>query len=180
MKNLLYLCLFFSVCITSCTTYNSTQARYANIKSPGVYHIPIVADLDVKQNKVIGKSNSKVAGTTDIKTLKQNALADALILSSADLLIEPTYSTETNTANGMKTVSVNGWPANYKNFRQMKPDDIELIEMGLVKEMTSEMNSGASASANKKNLSKKGSIAAVVGVGLAGIVLTILINALVG
>ena len=165
--------MILSVCIASCATHNSSQVRYTNIQSPGVYHIPIVADLDVKQEKVIGKSNSKEARTSDINILKRNALADALLRSSADLLVEPTYSMETNSAIAPRTVTVSGWPANYKNFRQMRTDDKELIEMGLVKEMTTEINSATSHTRKKEAGIAITGLAAGVGLGVLGVLFSL-------
>lgn len=102
-RTYLFLLLVITVTLTSCSTYNSTQAKYADIKSPGVFHIPVVADLDVKNEQIRGESNSIIAGTTSEIQLRESALANALERAKADVLIEPVY-TKTTHNNKITTI----------------------------------------------------------------------------
>ena len=155
-----------SAAITSCTTtYNSTEAKYADIKSPGVFHMPLVADLEVQNEQISGENNSITSGTTSENRLREGAIANALERSKADVLIEPVFTKKTE--NNKITVTVRGWPASYKNFRNMTENDIDLVKMGQVKEVTSKIKKTTATRTNTKKSSKPLAIAAVLGGGLA-------------
>ena len=135
--------------------------------------MPVVADLEVKKEQIRGESNSIVAGTTSETSLRESALANALERAQADVLIEPVYTKTTQ--NSKITVTVKGWPANYKNFRNMEESDIELIKMGEVKNTTTSMNKkNPNQNLNEKKPAKALGIVGLVG-GIIVLIATILI-----
>jgi len=115
--------------LTSCvpTKAKYTTAKSVDINLTGIIQKPVVVDLDVKENKVSGTAteNSEFAS---IETVKQAAIVDAVKKSNADILVEPMFTTET--IGNKITVTVIGFPANYKNFRSIKHEDIELLNVG--------------------------------------------------
>lgn len=98
-----------------------------DIYGPGVMHTPVMADLIVKEEKVEATTES---GGKTMDELKQEALQSAITKSNADVLVEPRYSTETK--NGRTSVTVKGFPANYKNFRSATPSDTALLKIGFL------------------------------------------------
>ncbi len=93
------------------------------IYGTGVIHKPVLVDLDVQQTKVTGTSTADKGSS--MEEVKQNAVANALKNANADILIEPTFETETSA--GRITAKVTGWPGTYKNFRAITSDDVPLL-----------------------------------------------------
>lgn len=92
---------------------------------PGVLHKPVIADLTVSQNKI-----SKTVTLSNVQLLdngKHAAVRELLKENDADVLVEPTY--ESTSRNGVTELTVYGWPAKYKNFRQVEEKDIKLLEV---------------------------------------------------
>lgn len=103
-----------------------------DIYGAGVIHKPVLVDLDVKQTKVTGTAT--FAEGSSLEIVKQTAVADAIKKSAADILVEPTFSTETS---GTRiTATVTGFPAFYKNFRPITVDDLPLLQVGLTQKAT--------------------------------------------
>jgi hypothetical protein len=98
-----------------------------DIYGRGVLHMPVVADLNVRAAKVSYTitSKNKVAS---LNTLRENAIAGALQEQKADVLVEPSYTVERK--RGTTTVTVTGWVADYKNFRNMDTTDLPLFQAG--------------------------------------------------
>ena len=95
-----------------------------DIYGAGIMHIPVVADLDVREPKISGTKVGNSSNSLDV--LKMEAIAIALRTASADVLVEPAYQIETS---GSKvTVIATGFPANYKNFRKMTLGDTLLVK----------------------------------------------------
>lgn len=65
----------------------------------------------------------------ELTNVKTRALQQACILSGADLIIEPLYTSQVM-ENDTKTiyVTISGYPAKYINFRTLKPGDIDMIK----------------------------------------------------
>jgi hypothetical protein len=102
----------------SCSvTQKTTKSGYAD--GPNVVQKPVVADLQVSETKVSGTATGK--RSQGIGDVKQLAIADALLKSNADVLIEPRY--EIKSTFSYITVNVTGYPATYKNFRPMEIGD---------------------------------------------------------
>jgi hypothetical protein len=116
---------FCSIAFFSCKTVKSGTAKSINISGIGVIHKPVVADLEVSQQKA-----TKTIILKNMETLengKQQIIREILSENKADLLVEPKYDSVTK--NGKTELTVTGWLAYYKNFRMMEEKDIKLFEV---------------------------------------------------
>ena len=123
MKKVMFILIALS--LISCSTTKSGTAKTMDIVGSGVIHKPVIVDLDVKQEKA-----SKTVVLTNVLSLdnaKNEAVRELLKEKSADILVEPTF--EKKNKNGKTELTVYGWTANYKNFRQVEEKDIKLLEI---------------------------------------------------
>jgi DNA/RNA endonuclease YhcR with UshA esterase domain len=118
------------VTVVSCSSMKSTTntAKTLNVYGAGVIQKPVIVELDVKQIKVTATINGKLG--SNIEALKGEAVSVAVKNAAADVLVEPTYTIVSN--RGTSTVTVTGFPATYKNFRDIKIEDIPLIKAGIL------------------------------------------------
>ncbi len=117
--------ILIALSLISCSTTKSGTAKTMDIVGSGVIHKPVIVDLDVKQEKA-----SKTVVLTNVLSLdnaKNEAVRELLKEKSADILVEPTFDSKTK--NGKTELTVYGWTANYKNFRQVEEKDIKLLEI---------------------------------------------------
>lgn len=125
MKQLSFLCIILLLCSCSRVVKTGTT-RTTDINGAGILHKPVVADMEVRETKVSGSALGRKKD--GMESVRQAALKDALQKSNADVLVEPSYETE---CKGKKiNATVSGWPANYKNFRTIKTEDIDLLKAG--------------------------------------------------
>ncbi|MDG4950559.1 hypothetical protein NLM59_06460 [Weeksellaceae bacterium KMM 9724] len=111
--------------LASCSTVKTGTSKTMDIVGAGVIHKPVIADLTVSQRKV-----SKTVTFTKMETLeaaKNNVVRELLKEHNADVLVEPTF--ESTTTAGKTELTVYGWTATYKNFRQMEESDIKFLEV---------------------------------------------------
>ena len=85
-------------------------------------------DLDVKQTKVTATVNRKLG--SNIEAVKAEAVSVAVKNAQADVLVEPTYAIVSNRST--TTVTVSGFPATYKNFKDITLEDVPLIKAGIL------------------------------------------------
>lgn len=118
------------IALASCSSSKSTSntSKTLNIYGSGVIQKPVIVDLDVKQTKVTATANGKLG--SNIEALKAEAVSVAIKNAQADVLVEPTYTIVSN--RGTSTVTVSGFPATYKNFRDITPEDVPLIKAGIL------------------------------------------------
>ncbi len=113
----------------SVTTIKTRTSKVLDVYGNGVVYTPVIADLDVKSERVKGTAEGE---NNSVSYFKKLALADAIEKSGADILIEPNYITE---VTGSKvSVIVTGYPATYKNFRSLKKEHIELLKAGTIQQ----------------------------------------------
>ncbi|OYT11165.1 MAG: hypothetical protein B6I18_05250 [Bacteroidetes bacterium 4572_112] len=119
--------IFLAISSISCSTiFHTTETNTIDIDEKGIQHTPLITDLEIRSKKVEGKAFGSVSAITK---LKEEAIFNAVSKSNADLLIEPIY---TITTSGSKaTVTVVGWPANYRNFKQMTVADTTVLIMAV-------------------------------------------------
>lgn len=117
VKSIIYSALFLFVFVSCSTVSKTTRSSY--VEGPEVVQRPVVADLEVGTAHVTGTAKGK--RSTGVNNVKQLAIADALIKSGADVLIEPRF--EITTSFRTISVTVTGYPATYKNFRPMEAAD---------------------------------------------------------
>lgn len=122
--------IIISIVVASCSSLKSTTntAKTLNVYGAGVIQKPVIVELDVKQTKVTATVTGKLGSNTE--ALKAEAVSAAIRNSGADVLVEPTYNIVTN--RGTTTVTVSGFPATYKNFRDIKMEDVPLIKAGIL------------------------------------------------
>ncbi len=121
--------IFFSILMTiftSCTTIKTTTNKVMDIYGAGVVQTPVIVDLEVKDTKVVGTAS----GVEGEEIVKQKAIEDAVNKSNADVLVEPRFKIEN--AGGRVTATVTAYPANYKNFRTVKPEEVPLFEVKII------------------------------------------------
>jgi uncharacterized protein YceK len=122
------LALLLSGCATmmteTSTRFVSEEAKIAYIKDTGIFHIPVLANLDVSSTKVTGQATER--GNYNLQILKVKAVNNAITASNADVLVEPRFTIDADTRSA--TVSVIGYPATYKNFRNVTENDSLLIK----------------------------------------------------
>jgi len=123
MKKIIYLSSLLLLTI-SCTTLKSGTSKTMDIVGPGVIHMPVVADLNVRPTKV---SHTKTFSKTATSSANSDVVRELLKRENADVLVEPSFE---STTSGMKTeITVYGFPATYVNFRTIEEKDIVLIEV---------------------------------------------------
>lgn len=122
--------LFLSILTSSCSSTKSTTntAKTLSIYGSGVIQKPVIVELDVKQVKVTATVNGKLGSNID--ALKAEAVSVAIKNAGADVLVEPSYTIVSN--RGTSTVTVNGFPATYKNFRDITAEDVPLVKAGIL------------------------------------------------
>lgn len=119
--------LMLSTLITSCSVTKSSTAKSLDVYGT-VMHIPVVADLDVKQTKV--SATVEFQGKEASEAIKNKVIGEALKISNADILIEPSFDIETKGSSSK--ITVKGFPATYKNFRNASQGDVELLKAGVI------------------------------------------------
>ncbi len=125
----LTLILIAALVLSSCASTVSTRtSKTMDIYGPGVIHHPVLVDLDVKETKVTGSTT--IINSSSEENGKRLAVIEALKDSGADVLVQPVYQIETK--GSRTTYTVTGFPATYKNFRPMTPQDIPLVQAGVL------------------------------------------------
>lgn len=132
MKKILSVASVVSVLIiaSSCSSLKSTTntAKTLPIYGAGVIQKPVIVELDVKQIKVTATVTGKPGSKLEI--LKAEAVSMAVKNAAADVLVEPSYTIVSS--RGSSTVTVTGFPATYKNFRDIRIEDVPLIKAGIL------------------------------------------------
>lgn len=125
MKSKLALLSLLILSLTSCKTVKSGTAKSIDIVGAGVLYKPVVADLDVNQQKISKTVTLKNVENLDLA--KNDVIRDLLNENNADLIIEPKF--QSKTTNSTTELTVTGWLAYYKNFRTIEEKDIKLLEV---------------------------------------------------
>ena len=119
-----------SLSLAACGSIKSTTntAKTLSIYGSGVIQKPVIVDLDVQQTKVTATVSGKLG--SNLEALKGEAVSVAVKKAGADVLVEPSYTIVSN--RGTSTVTVAGFPATYKNFRDIKIEDVPLLKAGIL------------------------------------------------
>lgn len=125
MKLKIYAVALLSLTIFSCKTVKTGTAKSIDISGVGVIHKPVIADLDVKGEKITKTITLK--NLESLENAKNEIIRELLKENNADLLVEPKF--ESKTKNGKTELTVTGWLAFYKNFRAIEEKDIKLLEV---------------------------------------------------
>lgn len=164
MNKILLLFPVILIYLSSCSRQTSYTAKTMDIETRKVTHIPVVADLDIKEQK------AKAVVTTNIKkgvltqTVKDEAVAKILQETNADILVEPNYKIET-TATTI-TVTVTGYPATYKNFRNLTEADQKLLTLTTTSQQSIKTEENNTVNSDKNIKRKKIGKNILKGVGI--------------
>jgi len=126
--NLTVLAIISAVIFSSCEVQKTATVKTMDITNTGVIQKPVIVDLEIQQTKIKGTASGRV-GKNDVglEAIKNEAVKNALNASgNADVLIEPNF-TITKDFSGT-TVEVTGYPAKYKNFRNIEEKDATWLE----------------------------------------------------
>jgi len=126
MKFYLFVGLAFAALATSCSTISHTS-QTVGVDS-NVYNLT-VADMDVDKQKVSTTVDWKWTplSTVSIETQKENAAAELMKQTKADVVVEPQYTVKRRGLFRGGSVTITGYPARYSNFRTMSKEDAEKI-----------------------------------------------------
>ena len=121
------------VAVTETTTdYSESTSRVLDAES-NLLVMPIIANLDVAKTKFVHVERDAFAdimvkndSIANIDKYKRAALGCATKASGADILISPNI--EVVTDDGRFVITVTGYPAKYKDFRNATAKDIELVK----------------------------------------------------
>jgi hypothetical protein len=125
MKTKFLLIVAFSMAFISCKTVKSGTSKSIDISGVGVIHKPVIADLEVAQEK--STKTIVIKNMESLNNAKNEIIRMLLIENNADLLVEPKFDSKTK--NGKTELTVTGWLAFYKNFRTVEEKDLKLIEI---------------------------------------------------
>lgn len=125
MKLKFYTLALLSLTVFSCQTVKTGTAKSIDISGVGVIHKPVIADLDVREQKETKTITLK--SMENLESAKNAIIRELLAENNADLLVEPKF--ESKTKNGKTDLTVTGWLAFYKNFRTIEDKDIKLLEV---------------------------------------------------
>lgn len=125
MKTKLFILTLVFFSLTSCKIVKSGTAKSIDISGVGVIHKPVIADLDINQQKI--SKTMVLKNVSSMSSAQDNLIREILSEHKADLLVEPKF--ESKTQNGKTELTVTGWLAYYKNFRTIEEKDIKLIEV---------------------------------------------------
>jgi hypothetical protein len=125
MKLKIYTLALLLLTVFSCQTVKTGTAKSIDISGVGVIHKPVIADLDVKEEKIT--KTIMLKNLESLENAKNEIIRELLNENNADLLVEPKF--ESKTKNGKTELTVTGWLAYYKNFRTIEEKDIKLLEV---------------------------------------------------
>ncbi len=122
MKKFLLL-LAVAIAATSCSTLvNTSTHKEFNVNTP--YAVPIVADLDISKTKVMytyipPKSIQRGGQRNVVNT----AVREALVANgNADVMVGLETQISYNFFRKITSIVITGYPAKYKNFRNLKEE----------------------------------------------------------
>ena len=114
--------LAFSLMIgCSVSSKRTVDVRVIHPNEPVSMQSPLVYDLEVRETKVTGMSQGDLDEGRNEEYFKNMALHNAISSNQADLLFAPNYDV-TITGKSIN-VKVTGFPANYRNFRNVTESD---------------------------------------------------------
>jgi hypothetical protein len=165
-----------AVSVSSCSYSFSQKSRTTksmDIAGSEIHQHPMIADLIVQDSKVVGTSTG--LRDVSVESVNQDAIADALKKTGADVLVEPRFETEITSSRIVS--SVIGYPATYKNFRLATKSDILLLRNSdSINRAIVNTNNNMFKTAEAAPQKKKGKGALVGGsIGLLGLLLLLLI-----
>lgn len=138
MRKLLGLCAGMALILCSCSTVKTITYTESRTLEPtsSIHAVPLIADLQVSETRISYAENvsadlsslSEAEARRLTDELKATVLANAVKKHNADVLVLPVVEVQGNGLTQM-TITVTGYPAVYKNFRNASKDDLWFIEV---------------------------------------------------
>jgi hypothetical protein len=125
IQSILTLMIIASV-FSSCAALNKTKSvdyDYMYISKQGIIQRPLVTDLEVAKEK---QKLTRTYRDVSVAQAKENIMGEFIQQFSCDLIVQPYFITSSDGTALVKTnveVTVNGYPASYKNIRMYEPKD---------------------------------------------------------
>lgn len=121
----LFILMAAAVALSACSkqVFKTHTARTTSIPAKTESMVN-VSDLEVSEVKTTGSCSDKILSK---KQKEENAIANALLKTGADILVEPRYTYNYNKKGKLTSVEVSGYPARYKQFRSVTREDAEII-----------------------------------------------------
>lgn len=89
----IYALLGAALLLSSCATVKKLDtAKSMEIHGPGVIQYPVIADLEVQEQKVRGVATGR---RSELTSVQQLARVNAMKMANADVLVAPVYEIET-------------------------------------------------------------------------------------
>ena len=128
IQKIALLSLCASAFLSSCqTTKSSTyDYDYLMITKQGVIQRPVLVDLEVDKVK---QTITRTFRNTTLDVAKQNIVKEFIKTAVCDVVVQPSWDTEAEAGMGKTTVEITltGFPAKYKNFRNYEAKDADLL-----------------------------------------------------
>lgn len=122
--------LFVPLILFSCTTSSLSYRNSKTLDVTGghIFAKPLICDLRVDMTrKANGEAGGKLDGAYNQDYFKSQALANAIVSSGCDVLVEPVFQVEVT--NGYIRVNVTGRPGFYENVRPVEPkNDLQYLD----------------------------------------------------
>ncbi|MBK9290915.1 MAG: hypothetical protein IPM52_04750 [Bacteroidetes bacterium] len=116
--------LALSLGFGGCQVIQSVPFKSMGINEIGVVQHPVLAELEVLPTKITQTVEVKKAKILD--EAKAIAMAQVLKDTKSDVLVEPKF--EFKRKGAKLFVTVTAYPALYRSFRSMKPEDEYILE----------------------------------------------------
>ncbi len=116
--------------LASCNTEHSSIKTTREMPIVGsVIQVPVLVDLVVlpKDSMTVNKIYYPNLPSEGVINTKNESMVQLLKKDKADIVLNPIYDIEIN--NNKLSVTVIGYPAQYKNFRSAKPSDTATISI---------------------------------------------------
>jgi len=143
MMKKIFICagIVLSVLMTACSAKKTYSYSEYRVEQPtqSVHAVPVVADLDVQQEKITysERLGVKVSDLSDselqslVEKEKSLVMNNAMKTHGADVLVAPLVDVQTD-MNNQLVITVSAYPAKYKNYRSATKDDEWFINVPLV------------------------------------------------
>lgn len=130
-KIVIFSCLLVVAVFSSCSkkTYSYAETRTVE-PTQSVNVVPVVAELEVSQERITYAERLSVKANklsnSEFKALvekeKVQIISNATSAHKADILVAPVVSVQTDVKDNIM-ISVSGYPATYKNYRNATTED---------------------------------------------------------
>ncbi len=138
----LILCAFALASLSSCTAttqcsdYSYSEYKTASIPAPVIYSIPQIAELNVSETRITytERLNIRVKdyNNSQIDIVAQGekevVIGNAIKQHNCDVLVQPIVDIASD-KDGFLVVTVGGYPATYKNFRNITSEDEWILKL---------------------------------------------------